>query len=455
MTMVDISRIVVSTLTVGALGISALAVAQEWSPFASETVELSTIVTPEAVTRNLSCTGAAIASVADSTQWTQLGSTDVALSGGTIAGSFTTDSNPTGAIIAHDGDPNAVVAVESIELFTDNMVGFLAAECSDALNSAWLVGGSTETGRDAVLTISNPARVDARVDLEFFGAEGFIEAPASRGIIVPAGAQRSYSLAGFAPNESSPVIHVVSNGAPVWATLQVSTVRGLVPGGLDRITAVDEPATVLSIPLIREPDAEVIGPLRSEPGYGDTETMVRLFVPGSDDATITMTFTPHASDEEPFDVTTEIASQKVVDIPVAELHDGDFTVTITSTAPLFATARVSSHNLDTEVTDVVWAPALAASNQLSAAAIPFRGTLAISNPQDTEVSVVVTANGVESTVIVGAFGTTPLTVKAGSVFLRSDSPYVSTIFIETPNGIAVIRPRPAPLGAQAVTVIAH
>ncbi|MTA25852.1 MAG: hypothetical protein F2574_03105, partial [Actinobacteria bacterium] len=56
--MVDISRIVVSTLTVGALGISALAVAQEWSPFASETVELSTIVTPEAVTRNLSCTGA-------------------------------------------------------------------------------------------------------------------------------------------------------------------------------------------------------------------------------------------------------------------------------------------------------------------------------------------------------------------------------------------------------------
>ena len=455
MTMVDISRIVVSTLTVGALGISALAVAQEWSPFASETVELSTIVTPEAVTRNLSCTGAAIASVADSTQWTQLGSTDVALSGGTIAGSFTTDSNPTGAIIAHDGDPNAVVAAESIELFTDNMVGFLAAECSDALNSAWLVGGSTETGRDAVLTISNPARVDARVDLEFFGAEGFIEAPASRGIIVPAGAQRSYSLAGFAPNEPSPVIHVVSNGAPVWATLQVSTVRGLVPGGLDRITAVDEPATVLSIPLIREPDAEVIGPLRSEPGYGDTETMVRLFAPGSDDATITITFTPHASDEEPFDVTTEIAAQKVVDIPVAELHDGDFTVTITSTMPLFATARVSSHNLDTEVTDVAWVPALAASNQTSAAAIPFRGTLAISNPHESEVSVVVTANGVESTVIVDAFGTTPVTVKAGSVFLRSDSPFVSTIFIETPNGIAVIRPRPAPLGAQAVTVIAH
>jgi hypothetical protein len=455
MTMVDISRIVVSTLTVGALGISALAVAQEWSPFESETVELSTIVTPEAVTRNLSCTGAAIASVADSTQWTQLGATDVALSGGAIAGSFTTDSSPTGAIIAHDGDPNAVVAAESIELFTDNMVGFLATECSDALNSAWLVGGSTETGRDAVLTISNPARVDARVDLEFYGAEGFIEAPASRGIIVPAGAQRSYSLAGFAPNESSPVIHVVSNGAPVWATLQVSTVRGLVPGGLDRITAVDEPATVLSIPLIREPDAEVIGPLRSEPGYDDTETMVRLFVPGSEDATITMTFTPHASDDEPFDVTTEIAAQKVVDIPVAELHDGDFTVTITSTTPLFATARVSSHNMDTEVTDVAWAPALAASNQLSAAAIPFRGTLAISNPQDTEVSVVVTANGVESTVIVGAFGTTPLTVKAGSVYLRSDSPYVSTIFIETPNGIAVIRPRPAPLGAQAVTVIAH
>lgn len=455
MTMVDVSRIVVSALTVGALGISALAVSQEWSPFTSETVELSTVVTPEAVTRNLSCTGAAIASVADSTQWTQLGSTDVALSGGSVAGSFTTDSNPTGAIIGHDGDPNAVVASESIALFTDNMVGLLAAECSDARNSAWLVGGSTATGRDAIVTISNPARVDARVDLEFYGAQGLIEAPASRGIIVPAGAQRSYSLAGFAPNETSPVVHVVSNGAPVWSTLQVSTVRGLVPGGLDRITAVDEPATVLSIPLIREPEAEVIGPLRSESGYDDTETMVRLFVPGLDDATVTLTFTPHSSDDEPFDVTTEIAAQKVVDIPVAELHDGDFSVTITSTAPLFGTARVSSHNSETEVTDLAWVPALAASNQTSAAAIPFRGTLAISNPHESEVSVVVTANGAESTVIVDAFGTTPVTVKAGSVFLRSDSPFVSTIFIETPNGIAVIRPRPAPLGAQAVTVIAH
>jgi len=455
MTMADLSRIVVSTLTAGALAVSALAVAQEWSPFSSDVVELSTIVTPEAVTRNLSCTGAAVASVADSTQWTQLGSTDVKLAGGAVAGSFTTDSNPTGAIIAHDGDPNAVVASESIELFTDGMVGFIAAECSDARNSAWLVGGSTETGRDAILTISNPARVDARVDLEFYGAQGFIEAPASRGIIVPAGAQRSYSLAGFAPNEPSPVVHVVSNGAPVWATLQVSTVRGLVPGGLDRITPVDEPATVLSIPIVREPDAEFIGPLRAEPGYDDTETMIRLFVPGSDDATITMTFTPHASDDEPFDVTTEVSAQKVVDIPIAELNDGDFSVTITSTAPLFAAARVSSHNEETTVTDLAWAPALAASSQLSAAAIPFRGTLAVSNPQDSEISVIVTANGVESTVIVGAFGTTPVIVKAGSVFLRSQSPYVSTVFIETPNGIAVIRPRPAPLGAESVTVIAH
>lgn len=453
--MVDVSRIAVSTLTIAALGIGGLAVAQNWSPFTSDSFELSTVVTPEAVTRNLSCTGDAVVSNADSTMWTQIGSTDVSMTAGGIGGAFTTDSDPTGAIITHDGNPNAVVASESVELFTEVMVGLLAAECSDASNSSWLIGGSTETGRDAILTISNPSKVDARVDLEFFGARGFIEAPASRGLIVPAGAQRSYSLAGFAPNEPSPVVHVVSNGAPVWSTLQVSTIRGLTPGGLDRITSVAEAATVVSIPIIREPDAELIGPLRAEPGYGDTETMVRLFAPGADDANVTITITHHDSDEEPIVVTTEIAANSVVDIPVAELHDGDYSVTVSSSTPLFAAARVSSHDGETTVTDLAWASGLPASNAASAAAIPFRGTLAIANPTDTEISVMVTANGVESTVIVGPMGTTPLTVRKGSVYLSSDSPYVSSVFIETPNGIAVVRPRPSPLGAQAVTVIAH
>ena len=453
--MLSVSRIVVSTLTVAALGISAVAVAQEWSPFTSEPSELSTIVTPDAVTRNLSCTGAAITSNADSTLWTQLGSTDVSVAAGEVAGAFTTDSSSTGAIITHGGDPNAVVASESIELFTEVMVGLLAAECSDASNSSWLIGGSTETGRDAILTISNPSSVDARVDLEFFGAQGFIEAPASRGLIVPAGAQRSYSLAGFAPNEPSPVVHVVSNGAPVWSTLQVSTIRGLTPGGLDRITAIAEAATVVSIPIIREPDAELIGPLRAETGYSDTETMIRLFAPGAEDANVTITITHHESDEEPIVVTTEIAANEVVDIPVAELHDGDYSVTVSSSVPLFATARVSSHDGETTVTDVAWVSAMAPSNASSSAAIPFRGTLAIANPSDTEISVIVRANGVESTVIVGPLGTTPLVVREGSIYLSSDSPYVSSVFIETPNGIAVVHPRPSPLGAQAVTVIAH
>jgi hypothetical protein len=453
--MADVKKLVASVLTVASLGVTTVAVATEWSPFTPSSVDLTTLVTPDAVTRNLSCTGAAVASVADATQWTQVGTTNVTVSGGQVAGNFATDTVPTGAIIAHDGDPNSVVASESVELFTDVMTGFLAAECSDASTSTWLIGGSTETGRDAILTISNPTTVDARVDLEFFGANGYIEAPSSRGIIVPAGAQRSYSVAGFAPGEPSPVVHVESNGAPVWSTLQVSTVRGLVPGGLDRLTGVAEPATLLSIPIIREPEADVIGPLRSEPGYDDTETMIRFFVPGADDAEATLTITPHASDEAPLVVSTVIPAREVVDLPIAELPDGDFSVTISSSVPIFAATRVSSHDSDTTVTDLAWMPALAPSNAPSGAAIPFTGTLAISNPSDAEITVVVTVNGNESSVLVGPFGTTPVLVRKGSATLRSDAPYASSIFVETPNGIAAIRPRPAPLGAQAVTVVAH
>jgi hypothetical protein len=235
----------------------------------------------------------------------------------------------------------------------------------------------------------------------------------------------------------------------------VSTVRGLVAGGLDRLTGVIDPVTLSTIPIIREPEADVIGPLRSEPGYNDTETMIRFFVPGADDAEVTLTMTPHASDEAPLVVSTVIAAREVVDLPIAELPDGDFSVTISSSVPIFAAARVSSHDSDTTVTDLAWMPALAPSNAPSGAAIPFTGTLAISNPSDAEITVVVTVNGNESSVLVGPFGTTPVLVRKGSATLRSDAPYASSIFIETRNGIAAIRPRPAPLGAQAVTVVAH
>lgn len=453
--MVDLRRIAVAALTVVALGGSAAGVATGWSPFALDNPVLSTSVTPEAVTRNLSCTGSVVAAVADSTTWTQLGAVDISVEGGSTTGSFSTDTEPTGAIVGHDGDAQAVVASESIELFTDVMTGLIAAECSDASNSAWLIGGSTVTGRDGILTISNPTSVDARVDLEFFGLNGFIDAPAARGIIIAAGTQRSYSVAGFAPNEPSPAIHVVSNGAPVWSTLQISTVRGLVPGGLDRLTPVSVPATTLSIPIIREPEADVIAPLRSEPDYGDTESMMRFFASGASDADITMTITPHASDSVPVVVTTSVESQHVVDIPLAELHDGDYTISIESTEPLFAVARVSSHNVETSVTDVAWVSALPASAERATARLPFDGTLSIVNPNDTEISVVVSANGSDTTVIIGAKATTSVFLRTGTVALTSDSPFVSSVFIETPNGIAVLRPRPAPLGSQAVTVIAH
>ena len=130
--------------------------------------------------------------------------------------------------------------------------GFAAAACAEPSGSIWLVGGSTAVGRTTLLTLANPSPVDATVGSHHPESEtARSSAPGMSGIEVQAGAQRVISLAGFAPDVASPVVHVDARGGQVVASLQQSIVRGLDAGGVDLVDAGADPATHLVIPGVR------------------------------------------------------------------------------------------------------------------------------------------------------------------------------------------------------------
>ncbi|RII97134.1 hypothetical protein DZF97_17335, partial [Clavibacter nebraskensis] len=140
------------------------------------------------------------------------------------------------AVVGAVDDAPTDLAGAASEIVTEaDLAGLAATSCSEATADAWLVGGATTTGRTTFVVLDNPSGVSSTVDLAITGEDGAVSAPGASGISVPAGGRRVLSLAGLAPDLSSPAVHVQSRGGQVVARLEQSTVRGLLAGGVDWI----------------------------------------------------------------------------------------------------------------------------------------------------------------------------------------------------------------------------
>jgi len=253
-----------------------------------------------------------------------------------------------------------------------DFVGLAASSCTAASADTWLVGGATVVGRTTLLTLSNPTEVPATVDLELFGESGPITAPGTSGIVVPASGQRVLSLAGFAPEVESPVVHVTSTGGQVVAEMQQSIVRGLLPGGVDVFGASVQPSldTVIT-GLTISGAADIENTLGIGPGFEDLQTVLRVFVPGEEDAEATVRVIPEdgVGTGTSFDFTFDAG--RVMDVPIPELADGRYTVRVESAVPLLAAGRSSV--AAGQKTDFAWlaaSPALTGTAQFTVAPGP-------------------------------------------------------------------------------------
>jgi hypothetical protein len=239
-----------------------------------------------------------------------------------------------------DADPQ-IAGVQSQKITTESISGLATAACGEASTDAWLVGGSTQTGRTTLLFLANPTEVTANVTVTVLGENGWVSGPGSSGIVVEPASQRIVSLAALAPNVGNPVVRVTSTGGQVVPTLQQSVVRTLLPDGVELIAQGASPSVRLVIPGIRLSGMD--SQHASEGGMvtSDGEPAVRVGVPGEQDAVVTVT--AYGVSGKPVAVKSNIPAGRVVELPFDSLDDGVYTLVVSATQPVVAAARTINY----------------------------------------------------------------------------------------------------------------
>ena len=319
---------------------------------------VSTVVTPVATSPQLVCPGGLLrigsASGQGATTVTAIGAPRVvsaAQPGKALVRPFaTSDAGTAGSAAAPQllstpaaGSVTPLLAgAQSESILTDEFAGLATAECTAASGGMWLAGGATSIGRTTLLLLSNPTSVPAIVSLQVFGESGRVTSPGMDGIPVAAGAQRVVSLAGFAPNLVSPVVHVTSTGGQIVAALEQSTMRGITPGGIDFIGASAAPATTTVLPGVVVSGTEALQSLQGQSGYDDLQTTLRVYLPSSKPTSVSITVLAEDGTVTGKPITADLQPASVTDLPLDQLSDGNYTVIVTSHAPVLASVRVST-----------------------------------------------------------------------------------------------------------------
>jgi hypothetical protein len=453
--------------TIGVLVAAAVVAAVALLPIPSVTITPPSVtVTPTATAQQLVCPGAVL-SLTDDTG--RAATTASAIGSPLITSSATrgevtdtplaeTDANSGGGEAAPqvlsddavddstDTEPGLISGVQAQSLTEGDNLGLAAASCATASSETWLVGGSNETGRTTLLTLSNPSEVVATVDLEIFSEAGVVTSPGLTGISVEAGAQRVLSLSGFAPQAVSPVVHVESRGGLVVANLQQSIVRGIESGGVDIVGGSQAPSETNVIPGVVVRSGGPVGARSSEEGYSDLQPVLRMYVPGDASAAVRVDVTGEDASSPSSSFTLDVEGGIVTDLPLDGLDDGRYTVTIDSDAPAIAGVRVSTMGgADVaERTDFAWLATAAELTSDTLVSIP-RGadaSLHLANTTGAEIQVVVTAlsgprEGSEATATIGAGASFVASVDAGASYRLTgfDSLHAS-VSSQTDGGVA-------------------
>jgi ribosomal protein S18 acetylase RimI-like enzyme len=255
-----------------------------------------------------------------------------------------------------------------------DLSGSAAASCQQPANDSWLVGANTSIGRTAVLTLSNASGTPATVNLELFGKDGQIQAPGSRGLLIPPDSARSIVLAGLAPDQDRLAVHVHSVGGPVTALIQQSVLRGLTPGGVDFIAPGTSPSPLQVVSGVDIQDAGQINAMTSKPGFGDAGPSLQLAVPGPVDAVIEVKlFGRDGQKALPSGGVVTAKAGSMTEVPLAGVPAGQYTVSASSDVTFAAAVRVTRGLKTDGASDVAWSPSSARLGSQHVVPVPRSG----------------------------------------------------------------------------------
>ncbi|TIH37826.1 DUF5719 family protein [Subtercola vilae] len=339
------------------------------------------------------------------------------------AGAASGASQPTG-ITAAGATGILVSGSQSQQVSNGDLVGLASSACAETSADSWLAAGSTTTGRTSFVVLTNPTEVASTVNLTIFGETGLVTAPGTSGITVAPRSQRVLSLAGFAPNVVSPVIHVVSTGGNVLASLQQSVVRSLTPGGVDVAGPTQAPATTQTIAGVQIVSTSAIAERAADPASSDLPAALRVYVPSAEGATLAVTFKSETLGVADISVNYTATGGLVTDFPLPSLTDDSYSVSVVSDKPVVVGVRsaVVSGGVDFAWTGS--APSLNGSFLVSSATGP-NPRLMLANSGVADAAVTVT----QAVASPQASDTVSLTVAANSaagVSLQPNTTYTVT-----------------------------
>jgi len=353
-----------------------------------------------------------------------------------------TVSDPTGSA----QQSSALIAASSYQTVNSgSLVGTLGSACQRPTSEQWLLGANTNTGRESLLLLSNPASTDATVDLEIFGDQGSIDGSGLSGVSVPANRTAVLPLAGFAPDNSVLAVHVISKGASIASWIQQRTVRGTVAAGTDLISPSIDASKTLSIPgLLKRGTVAASALIAANNDYADLTPTLQLFVPGDKPATVTAQVI--GTDSKTFGTVVQqtVAAGTAASISLPGLKDGDYSVFISSDKPVLGTVQLSRTDpTKTPATDFSWLPAVANLNTPRVIAVSNSAIskISIANPNSVPTAAVVTnlATGASAKITVPKFSSVVFTADPGSVIsLSSQLPVAATLIADFNSQIAAI-----------------
>ncbi|GAA1446597.1 DUF5719 family protein [Leifsonia poae] len=224
---------------------------------------------------------------------------------------------------------------------TDDLAGLAAASCDEPSADSWLVAGSTALGQTSLVLLSNPTSVEATVNLTIFAETGAVDAPGAAGIVIPPGSQTVVPLAGLAPSVTAPVVHVKTSGGQVLASLQQSYEQGIEPRGAELSGATGAPSQTQVISGVTIRNLAKVTAAQTGEGYGVDLPAVRVFVPGDQPAEVAVGAVGESGTAAGNSVSVTVKPGVVAEIPLQNLKDGNYTVTVHSSEPVVAAARTS------------------------------------------------------------------------------------------------------------------
>jgi hypothetical protein len=204
--------------------------------------------------------------------------------------------------------------------------GMASVPCQLPGSDFWFVGASGATGRRDILELTNLDSVNAEVNVTVYSANGTLDVPNARGIVVPARGTTPLYLNLVAPKIRDLALHVESTGGRVAAALRDNATTGNEPAGVDWISPSAPPARSLVIPGIAS---------------GKGARIITLANPSDLQATATLTINGPNGPFKPAELSTmQIPAGTVKSIRLDSVLRGDpSTVTVSSDQPLTGSTR--------------------------------------------------------------------------------------------------------------------